>query len=96
MHAIRRHKVSAMIWVNCHLPFIMAFILAGGALARLVVASDCDDAHIDDLADTYQARSADEIERGIRWYYCGGLGVALAFMGGSPSMSLMQCQSQMC
>ncbi|KAK0959151.1 hypothetical protein LTR91_021001 [Friedmanniomyces endolithicus] len=37
-HAIRRHKISAIIWSMAHLPFIMAFVLGGGALARLVVA----------------------------------------------------------
>lgn len=81
MHAIRRHKFSAFVWLNSHLPFIMAFILAGGALARLVVAHDCDDASLEDLADTYQARSSGEIDTGVRWFYCAGLGVALASMG---------------
>lgn len=81
LHAIRRHKSSAMFWINAHLPFIMGFVLAGGALSKLVAASDCHDAHVDDLTEAYQSRSEPEVVMGIRWFYCGGLGVALACMG---------------
>nr|XP_023908612.1 uncharacterized protein LOC112020286 [Quercus suber]POF15566.1 hypothetical protein CFP56_48760 [Quercus suber] len=80
-HAIRRHKVSAFLWSMAHLPFIMAFVLAGGALARLVVAHDTPASRLEDLTEEYQARSEREIAPGIRWYYCAGLGVALAGMG---------------
>lgn len=81
LHAIRRHKLSAFLWSMAHLPFIMAFVLGGGALARLVVATDTPQSHLDDLTATYQARSEAEIATGIRWFYCAGFGVALASMG---------------
>lgn len=83
VHAIRRHKMSAFTWINAHLPFIMAFILAGGALAKLVVATDCGDTDVDALTETYAERSVSEVEVGIKWFYCGGLGTALASMGQS-------------
>ena len=38
MHAIRRHKLSAMAWSMSHLPFIMSFVLGGAALSRLVIS----------------------------------------------------------
>lgn len=80
-HAIRRHKASAMTWTMAHLPFIMAFVLGGGALARLVVASETPDVHLDDLTEAYQDRSEPELKAGVRWFYCAGFGIALACMG---------------
>ncbi|KAK5728753.1 hypothetical protein LTR15_001892 [Elasticomyces elasticus] len=80
-HAIRRHKISAVVWNMTHLPFIMAFVLGGGALARLVVATDTENMHLEHLTETYQHRSEHDIRQGIRWFYCGGFGVALACMG---------------
>jgi hypothetical protein len=80
-HAIRRHKASAFAWSVAHLPFIMAFVLAGGALARLVVAHDCPDTGIERLTETYLERSEGEIPSGIRWFYSAGLGTALLMMG---------------
>ncbi|KAF2721882.1 hypothetical protein K431DRAFT_65128 [Polychaeton citri CBS 116435] len=80
-HAIRRAKFSAFAWAMAHLPFIMAFVLGGGALARLVVAHDCPDTELEDLTEVYMLRSEEEIHIGIRWFYCAGFGVALAFMG---------------
>jgi low temperature requirement protein LtrA len=79
-HAIRRAKVTAMTWSIAHLPFIMAFVLGGGGLARLVLATDIEGAHADLLTETYQARSEEEVAQGIRWFYCGGFGSALLFM----------------
>jgi hypothetical protein len=79
-HAIRRSKTSAFAWSLAHLPFIMAFILAGGALARLVVAHDCPDTGLERLTETYQERSEGEIPGGIRWFYSAGLGTALIMM----------------
>jgi len=81
LHAIRRAKATAFAWSMAHLPFIIAFVLAGGALARLVVATDTSDARVEDLTDAYQARSEPEVRAGIRWFYCAGLGVALMCMG---------------
>ncbi|KAK4547050.1 hypothetical protein LTR36_001271 [Oleoguttula mirabilis] len=81
LHAIRRHKASAMLWNFSHLPFIMAFVLAGGALARLVVATDTPQSRLEDLTEAYQVRSEPEIRAGIRWFYCAGLAIALGGMG---------------
>ncbi|WPG98080.1 Hypothetical protein R9X50_00086600 [Acrodontium crateriforme] len=80
VHAIRRHKLSAFAWSMAHLPFIMAFVLAGGALARLVLAHDTPSAHFAALSETYQGKSEPDVPAGIRWFYCGGLGVALLCM----------------
>ncbi|KAK3075935.1 hypothetical protein LTR53_000364 [Teratosphaeriaceae sp. CCFEE 6253] len=80
-HAIRRNKVSSIIWSMMHLPFIMSFVLGGGALARLVVATDTHDLNLEHLTETYQHRSEHEIRQGIRWFYCAGFGIALACMG---------------
>lgn len=79
-HAIRRAKFSAMIWSIAHLPFIMSFVLGGGGLARLVLATDIEGAHADLLTETYQERSEEHIAPGIRWFYCAGFGSALLFM----------------
>nr|OQO25053.1 hypothetical protein B0A51_07432 [Rachicladosporium sp. CCFEE 5018] len=80
LHAIRRHKWSAMIWTLSHLPFIMSFVLGGGALARLVLATDTEDAHVEMLTETYQHRSDEHVASGIRWFYSAGFGVALLCM----------------
>jgi hypothetical protein len=59
----------------------LGFSLAGASLSKLVVAHDCSDADIEALTEVYKAKSSDSIEIGLRWFYCGGLGVALASMG---------------
>lgn len=81
VHAIRRHKSTSFAWMMAHLPFIMAFVLAGGALSRLVVVTDCESTNIEYLTPTYQERSEPNVQPGIRWFYCAGLGVSLACMG---------------
>lgn len=63
-----------------HLPFIMAYVLAGASLSRLVLATDCQDVNVDDLTDAYTGSSKSEISSGLRWFYCSGLGVALLSM----------------
>lgn len=70
-----------MIWSNIHLPFIMAYILAAGALSKLVIAHDCPNADTETLAEASALRSEAEVSIGIRWFYCAGLGTALACMG---------------
>lgn len=87
MHAIRRHKITSFAWIMAHLPFVMAFILAGGALSRLVLATDNIAGSEENwmavkehLGESYQAKSEHEVPAGIRWFYCGGLAVALLFM----------------
>ena len=58
----------------------MAFVLGAGALARLVLAIDTPDSHLEALTETYQERAEPEIAAGIRWFYCAGYGIALACM----------------
>ena len=77
-------SATAIIWTTFHLPFIMAYVLAGASLSRLVLATDCRDANIDDLTKAYTGSSKPEISSGLRFFYCVGLGVALISM----SMSL--------
>ncbi|KAF6229580.1 hypothetical protein HO173_011435 [Letharia columbiana] len=79
-HAIRRHFMTSIIWTTIHFPFIMAYVLAGASLSRLVLATDCHDANVDDLTDAYTASSKSELSSGLRWFYCAGLGVALLSM----------------
>ena len=59
----------------------MSFVLSASALAVLVRAHDCPDAPLDSLYETFIPRSEDHISDGLRWYYCGGLSIALACMG---------------
>ncbi len=69
------------MWAAFHLPFIMSFVLAAGALSRLVLATDCPGTNVEDLSEAYMLRSASEVPIGLRWFYCAGLGIALACMG---------------
>ncbi|KAK4947358.1 hypothetical protein LTR10_013726 [Elasticomyces elasticus] len=80
VHAIRRHWLSSTVWVSAHLPFIMGYVLAASTLSQLVLAHDCRDANPEDLGESYQAKSAPEVAKALRWFYCGGLGVALICM----------------
>ena len=64
-----------------HLPFIMSFVLAAASLARLVVSHDCADADPETLAEGSREKSEAGIEIGLRWFYCAGLGIAMACMG---------------
>ena len=58
----------------------MAYVLAGAALSRLVLATDCSDADEHDITELYAERSEHEISDGLRWFYCCGLGIALLSM----------------
>lgn len=80
VHAIRRHLVSACVWVSSHLPFIMGYVLAASTLSQLVLAHDSSNADPHDLGEEYEARSEPEVSKALRWFYCGGLGVALISM----------------
>ena len=64
-----------------HLPFVLSFVLASGALAKLVVAHDCPNSAIEALAETSAANSVAELDVGLRWFFCGGIGVALVCTG---------------
>ncbi|KAG8903990.1 hypothetical protein FRC00_014337, partial [Tulasnella sp. 408] len=80
VHAIRRHAISASLWINAHLPFIMGFTISGAALSRLVVAHDSPNTDPHKLTEMYEERSEEELMYGWRWFYCGGLAVAFIFM----------------
>ena len=71
------------LWTTVHLPFIMAYVLAGAALSRLVLVTDCHDANVDDLTEAYVGRSEADLSSPLRWFYCGGLGIALLSMSAS-------------
>ncbi len=79
-HAIRRHIVSSTVWLTAHLPFIMAYVLAGASLSKLVLVRDCRDSNPDDLTAAYGAKSEIETPKGLRWFYCAGFGVSLLCM----------------
>ena len=74
--------LADLFWQNLHLPFILGFVLAAGALARIVVVRDCDNAALDFLTAGSQLKSEAELPAGLRWFFCAGLGAALACMGG--------------
>jgi len=80
-HAIRRSAVSSLLWASATLPFIMSFVLAAGSLSKLVLATDCNDAKLEDLTEIYSEKSDQEIPEGLRWFYCVGLGISLLCMG---------------
>ena len=71
---------TAVVWITAHLPFIMGYVLAAASLSRLVLATDCHDANIEDLTDAYVSKSQTELPIGLRWFYCAGLGIALLCM----------------
>jgi hypothetical protein len=78
----------ASVWTSVHLPFIMSFVLGGAALSKMVLATDCNDANINDLTDTYKAKADAVVLAGLRWFYCAGFGIALASMSNSNLPSL--------
>lgn len=80
LHAIRRKSWSAFLWINAHLLFILSWTIGGAGLSKLVLAHDCQDTHVEDLYHTYEERSFEHLEESLRWFYCGGLAVALFSM----------------
>ncbi|KAK6361117.1 hypothetical protein TWF730_004864 [Orbilia blumenaviensis] len=80
LHAIRRKVWSSFLWVNAHLIFVLAFTIGGSGLSKLVLAHDCQDTDIHDLYHHYEERSFSHVEDSLRWFYCGGLAVALFSM----------------
>ncbi|KAG0649315.1 hypothetical protein D0Z07_4599 [Hyphodiscus hymeniophilus] len=81
VHAIRRHYFSAWLWIFGHLPFAMGYTLAATALSKIVLAHDCSVADQISLGEPYDMSSLAQVSTGLRWYYCGGLCVALSFSG---------------
>ena len=71
VHAIRRHYISSVAWISSHLFLSGAFILASSTLTDLVLAHDCPHSNPEDLADAYLAKSVEEVEQPLRWFYCG-------------------------
>jgi hypothetical protein len=59
----------------------MSFTLSASALAKLVIAHDTAESKPEFLLDQYASKSEPEISAGLVWYYCAGLGIALASMG---------------
>jgi hypothetical protein len=80
VHAIRRHWLSSTVWITCHLPFVLSYVLAAATLSKLVIAHDCANANVEDLGETYQLKSVGELDQGLRWYYCAGIASALTTM----------------
>lgn len=68
VHAIRRHYVSSIVWVTSHLPLSGGFVLAAATLADLVLAHDCANSNVDDLAPAAAEESHGEISQPLRWY----------------------------
>ena len=80
VHAIRRHWLAGMVWVTTHLPFVLSYTLAAATLSKLVLAHDCADANPEDLSELYEPKSDAELNSGLRWFYCVGIGFALLTM----------------
>lgn len=81
VHAIRRHIATAMIWLSVHLPFIMSYVLASAAQAKIVLAHNTSNTDPEKLLEPYAGRSEEEASSGLRWYYCAGIAIALACTG---------------
>ncbi|KAK6351641.1 hypothetical protein TWF718_004795 [Orbilia javanica] len=80
LHAIRRKVWSSFLWVNAHLLFVLAFTIGGSGLSKLVLAHESQGTDVHDLFHTYEERSFAHVEDSLRWFYCGGLAVALFSM----------------
>ncbi|KAG4419008.1 hypothetical protein IFR04_007869 [Cadophora malorum] len=79
VHAIRRHYVSAWVWIFGHLPFIMGYTLSATAMSKIVLAHDVSHSDEGSLEKPYDEESPEYVATGLRWFYCGGLCVALIF-----------------
>lgn len=67
VHAIRRHAATTSIWIFSHAFVAGSFILASSTLTDLVLAHDCANSNIEDLAEAYRDGSVEEIEQPLRW-----------------------------
>ena len=79
VHAIRRHYASAWVWIFGHLPFIMGYTLSATAMSKIVLAHDVSHSDEGSLEKPYDEESPEYVATGLRWFYCGGLCVALIF-----------------
>ena len=57
----------------------MGFTLAAASMSKIVLAHDTSDADQESLGEPYNGRSVAMVSTGLRWFYCGGLSVALVF-----------------
>jgi hypothetical protein len=81
---VLRHVLIASlgyVWQITHLPFIISFMLGATALSELFLATYCANARIEYLTTISIPNSEPDILTGLRWFYCVGLGIALASMG---------------
>ena len=72
---------SAFVWISAQVPLVMSYAISGAALSRILLVHDTSHSPIDSLDETIMAISEAEIDIGQRWFYCTGLGIALACMG---------------
>lgn len=80
-HAIRRHWFSSISWTLIHLPFIMGYVLAGATIAQLVLAHDFPNSDPEKKLGSHSVDdSLETVGSTLRWFYCGGLGVAIIGM----------------
>ncbi|KAL9057936.1 MAG: hypothetical protein Q9162_002063 [Coniocarpon cinnabarinum] len=82
LHAFRRAVSSALLWMLLHLPMILAFVLSGAALSRLVLTDDVSGTSATQLAPSSQLKSDPDISEGLRWFYTGGLGIGMLCLSG--------------
>ena len=75
-------RPPVFFWQNLHIPFILGFTVAAGALARLVLVHDCANTEPELLSEASALNSEAELRSGLRWFFSAGLGAALACMGG--------------
>lgn len=59
----------------------MAYVLAGAALSKIVLAHDTQAVNADMLLEPYSGRSEETFDPGLRWFYCAGLSIAMIMMG---------------
>ena len=60
---------------------VMGYVLAASTLGKLVLAHDCADSDPETLGEAYIDKSVAIVSQGVRWFYCGGIGVTLLSMG---------------
>jgi hypothetical protein len=59
----------------------MSFTLAAASLAKIVITHDTAQSQPDALLEPYSSNSKAEVPEALWWFYCAGLGTALALTG---------------
>ena len=80
-HAYLRHPILIFIYTFGLYITVSGLTLAGAALGRIVIASDCVDANADDLSDDFKDESTNPLPVSIRWLFSAALGAAVLAMG---------------